>query len=152
VRAGVGVRAVVAGRGHEQLAGRTGGVDRVEEGLREAARRPTSCWSAARRPRSRTARRRSRRRRARSTAAQELDADDLGGPVDAGDADAVVAHAGDRAGAVRAVAVVVEGVAVVVVEVVAMHVVDITVGVVVDPVTRYFPGVGPNIGGQIRWL
>ena len=57
-------------------------------------------------------------------------------PVDARDADAVVAERADRAGDVRAVAVVVDRVVVVVDEVPAAEVVDVAVAVVVDAVVR----------------
>ena len=77
-------------------------------------------------------RRDGRRRRSRPSCAQELQAHDLDVPVDARHADRVVPDRADRAGHVRAVAVVVDRIAVVVDEVVAVDVVDVPVAVVVD--------------------
>ena len=59
-------------------------------------------------------------------------------PVHAGNADAVVADGANRAGRMRAVAMVVHGVAVAVVRVDPVYVVDVAVGVVVDAVRRRF--------------
>ena len=91
-------------------------------------------------------------RRAAAVGAEELQGHDLDVPVDAGDADAVVAHGADRAGDVRAVAVVVQRVAVVVDEVVAVDVIDEAVAVVVDPVAGNLAGLVQMLAARSGWL
>ena len=91
---------------------------------------------------------------ARTLRIQELDRHDPHVPVHAGDAEAVVARRADRAGDVRAVAVVVHRVVVAVHEVPAAPVVDVAVVVVVDAVAAaaaaVLARVDPDLGAEVR--
>ena len=86
---------------------------------------------------------------ARRVGAEDLDRHDARAPGEAGDADAVVAAGRDDARDVRAVAVVVGGVAVAVDEVGPVDVVDDAVAVVVDAVAGHLARIGPQVGREV---
>jgi hypothetical protein len=86
---------------------------------------------------------------ARRVGAEDLDRHDARPPGQAGDAHAVVAARRDDARDVRAVAVVVGGIAVAVDEVGPVDVVDDAVGVVVDAVAGHLAGVGPQVRREV---
>src|SRR5262249_24139846 len=147
---GVVVGGVVAGGGDEDVTGRLGALDGVEQRLREAAAAPTVVGD--RRPvGDRVVDRRDGAGGAAGAAGvEELQGHQFdAGPGNAGDADAVVAHPRDGAGDVRAVAVVVERFVVVRDEVPAVDVVDEAVAVVVDAVAGDLARVGPDVGGEV---
>ena len=89
-------------------------------------------------------------RRAIAACGEELHRHQLRGPVDARNTGRIVADGSDRPGDVRAVAMVVVGIAVTVDEVVPVDIVDVPVAVIVDPVAGDLSGIDPHIGSEVR--
>src|SRR5205814_9797891 len=80
---------------------------------------------------------------------QKFAGHDLNLPADADNADGVVAHRADRSADMRAVAMIIVGVAGVVYGVDAVNVVHVPVAVVVNAITRNLPRIDPHVVGQV---
>jgi hypothetical protein len=85
-----------------------------------------------------------------SISREKLSADDLSAPRNAGKTRSIVTPGGDDTGAVRAVTVIIEGISAACDGVDAVNIIDISVTIVIDPVTRDLSGINPDISGQIR--
>ena len=154
-RSDVVVDAFVARGGHEEDARIAARLDRPAEGRRRPAAPPTVVRrddvdpEVAAHPRRVVDGGDGVARRSAAVAPEELEGHDRHGPVHARDTDAVVARGADRAGDVRAVPLVVEGVAVAVREIPAVHVVDEAVAIIVDAVARHLARVAPHVRGEV---
>ena len=149
------VAGVVGGRGHEEDPLLHVSLDGVEHGLGEPAAAPAVAGrddvdAAALHEGHVVQAPESAHEIARATGRQELARHETDGPVDADDADVIVPDRPDRAGHVRAVAVVVHGVGIAVDGVDPEAVVGVAVAVVVGPVAAAVGLVPEHVRREIR--